>query len=330
MREWERRSNESFLDYEERIYKNRTRYGLDWAEVNEILSIDNHPDHTRKMSYGYLRRVEQEKSNTFDRSVMIMSDIHLPFERDDVLEIIAKHSTEINTLVIAGDLLDCKSVSSFPQIKSLTLEQELVYGHKFLKEVRKILNNDQRIILIRGNHEERYQKEICRLHQKDMQKLINPELLDMICSGFTLYEDGKKKMYDKIEGITYIPHWYANLDEKLIVCHPKDFSRVKGKMLENVSMHFMNKGEKFDVVVFGHTHKASTGLVDRAASVFAIENPCMCKNQSYSDVGKLGYAPQAYGYTIVKYSEDEGVDFNNIRVYHLEEEGKGSKYVVNL
>jgi len=316
---YDRRENESLMDYEERLYRNQFLYGLSWEDINKLLGLEQHPDSTRKASYGYLKRVDQERENKFDKSVMIINDIHLPFEREDVLEIINKHKNEINTLVIGGDLINCKSISKYPQIKTITLEEELIYTYEFLKKVRKILDNGQKIIIINGNHEERWYRDICNLHEKDMQKFINPYLIGMITEGFTIYNEDKKKKYEGLSDIVYIPHWFVNIDNKIIVCHQKDFSKVKGKMLESATQHFLNRNEEFDVLVITHTHKYSSGLVDRFQNKFAIENGCLCQPQKYADNGKLNYAPQSYCYTIIKYNNDEKVNYNNIKTYFLDE-----------
>jgi len=328
---YERRKNESLMDYEERLYRNQKRYKISWQKITKLLNLDQHPDTTRKASYGYLRRVDQERENKFDKSILIINDLHLPFERKDILDIVNKHKNEITTLVIGGDLMDCKSISKFHQIKTLTVEEELIYAYNFLKELRKILDKGQDIIIIDGNHEERWYKDICDMQQKDMQKFINPSLIDMIVEGFTLYYEGSKKRYEGIKGIIYIPHWFVNINQKVIVCHPKNFSSVKGKMLENSVQHFINRGEKFDVLVIAHTHKYSNGIVDRYQGKFAIENGCMCLPQSYADNGKLNYTPQAYCYTIIKYNDNEPVNYNNIKTYFLDEYvDKGKEYQIKI
>src|SRR5690606_36422587 len=123
---YERRKNESLMDYEERLYRNQSRYKLSWKKITELLNLNQHPDTTRKASYGYLRRVDQERENKFDKSVMVLNDLHLPFERKDVLEIIEKHKNEITTLVFDCDLIDCKTISKIHQIKTITVEEELI------------------------------------------------------------------------------------------------------------------------------------------------------------------------------------------------------------
>lgn len=329
---YERRKNESLMDYEERLYRNQSEYKISWEKITELLNLNQHPDTTRKASYGYLRRVDQERENKFDKSIMIINDLHLPFERKDIFEIINKHKNEITTLVIGGDLLDCKSISKFPQIDLYSIEDELIYGYEFLKKLRKTLDKGQNIIIIDGNHEERWYKDICNLTEKTFQKFINPNLIDMYIEGFTIYEDNKKRKFEGIEGIIHIPHWFVNIDQKIIVCHPKNFSVVKGKMLENGAQHFINRGEKFDVLVMGHTHKYSCGIVDRFQGKFVIENGCLCQPQSYADKGILKYTPQSYCYTIIKYNKDEPINYNNIKTYFLDEyeEKENIVYQINI
>ena len=315
-----RRESENIGEYKERLYKNRSEYGLDWEDVKELLNSEQHPDSIRKSSYGYLERIEDEKNiSRFDKSIMIMNDIHLPYEREDVLEIISKHADEITTLVINGDLMDCESISKFPKIKRLTLEEELVYTYNFLKKVRKLLNKGQKIVINRGNHEERLYRQICEMHQKDLQKMINPDVIDMMVEGFTIYDNGKKNKYEGLSDIIYIPNWYVNIDGKIIAGHPKDFSTVDGKMCEKTSEHFLNQGEEFEVIVFGHTHKYSQMTVSRRQNTYVVENGCLCKPMEYVNNGKLGYTPQHYSYTIIKYNNGEKIKYNNIKVYHLEE-----------
>ena len=320
MKIYEKRQNETQGDYKERLYRNMSRWGMGWNAVKKLLGSTHSEDHLRKTSYGYLERIDDEKSHTFDNSVMIINDLHLPFEREDVLEIIAKHANEITTLVIAGDLMDCESISSFPKIERLKLEDELIYTYNWLKEVRKILDKDQKIVIVEGNHENRWYRLVCELHKKNLQTFIDPHLLNMITEGFTIYDrDGKRRKFEPLDGIINIPHWFVNLDNKIIVAHPKDFSSVDGRMCEKASAHFLNRQEEFEVVVFGHTHRYTQMTVSRRQGVYVVENGALCKPMPYSDTGKLNYTPMDSCYTIVKYNNDEKINFNNIKVYHLDD-----------
>lgn len=333
------KENESLLQYRARLYRNKIALGLNNKEIYELYIKETGDTiaesscrcsaTTYNQALGDFLEIKAQEEK-FDKSILFMNDIHCPFEREDVLNIITKHKHEITTLVIGGDLMDCESISSFPKIKRSSLTEELIYTYEFMKKIRDILGDNKKIIIINGNHEERLHKVISKMAEKELQPFLNPNILEMLVDGFTIYTDGKKVNYKGIEGITYIPHWYVLIDD-IVVCHPKDFSRVKGKMLENTASHFINKGFNFSTIVFGHTHKMSQGVIDRYEDKFVVENPCLCQPHSYSDCGKLGYSQQTYGYTIIKYNNGEGVNPNNIKTYLLEEiTDTTSKYKIEL
>ncbi|OSA92841.1 UNVERIFIED_ORG: hypothetical protein B2H93_13525 [Clostridium botulinum] len=316
-------------------YRCRIPYGYTNIELasdlNKILGTTYRESYLRGKGQNFNKGRDFVKSdNKFDNSIMIINDIHAPYEREDLLESISKHSDEIDTLIINGDYLDCHSISSFSQVKETSLKDEVVYGYYLLKKIRKILNRNQKIIMNCGNHEKRYFTNISKMNEKDLQTFINPEILEMYTEGFTLYVDGKKKKYEPIEGLIYIPHWYMVVDG-IVVCHPLTFSQSKGKMLENISSYFVNLGIDFTLAVLGHTHKYSAGITERFSNKSVIENCCMCKPQKYSDCGKTSYSPQTYGYTIIKYNKCEKVTLNNCKTYILEESvDTVSDYIVEI
>ena len=334
-----KKENESLLEYRARLYRNKIAYGFNNNKDIYDYYIKETGDEIAESSCrcsatNYNQCLEDQLNrqiNEFNKNIMIINDVHAPFEREDLLLEIQKHAHEIDTLVIGGDFMDCESISSFPKINRTSLTEELIYSYNLMRSIRKILNNGQKIVLFNGNHEERLKMMISKMHEKDLQKFINPNILEMLVDGFTIYEDGKKKKYEGIEGIIYVPRWYVNIDDKIIVSHPKDFSAVDGKMCEKVSEYFLNQHEVFEMLVFAHTHKYSQMKVSRRQGVYVVENGCMCKNHEYASNGKLGYTPQDYCYTIVRYNNDEKINYNNINVIHLDElEEKKELYKVCL
>ena len=65
------------MDYEEKNMKSI----IIWFIMEEImnLGINQHYDSTRKASYGYIKRIDQEKEHQFDKSVMIINDFAFTF-----------------------------------------------------------------------------------------------------------------------------------------------------------------------------------------------------------------------------------------------------------
>ena len=158
-----------------------------------------------------------------------------------------------------------------------------------------------------------------KMQQKQLQKMINPNLLEMLEDGFVYYDNGKKKNYKGIENFEYINSWFAKLFDNLIICHPKNFSNIGGKVSEQVSEYFLNQGiaEKDDVIVFGHTHKFSILKNNRRQGLFVIENGCMCEPMEYACNGKLGFTPQNYCYTYLEFGNGKKINCNDIKVCHL-------------
>jgi len=333
IRDIRREDYQSDLGWIASIYRNKKLLNMNNNEIAKY--INEHSDRilgestirckAKDYNIGrseYKREVEQ---NTYDKGIMVINDLHVPFQRDDVIEHINNHKDEITTLVIIGDYLDCYSISNFPKIREVLLKEEVVAGYNFMKKIRDVLGDDKKIIICNGNHEERYKANISRMHEKDLQQFINPNILEMYVEGFTIYEGKKKIEYKPIKNLVFIPHWYF-VSDGVVYCHPKDFTKVKGKMLENVTSHFINKGIDFSMVVFGHTHKYSCAVVDRFGNKCAVENCCMCKEHEYADAGKLGYTSQTYGYSIIKYNVGDKVSLNNVKTYLLEGETKDKDY----
>lgn len=327
MMRFERRENESKFEQKVRLCNAKLNKDIDvtWEELTNILELDCSGDHLRKLSYGYKEFVEYDTENKLSKNdkvkVLIMNDIHLPYQRDDVLSEIRKNKN-VDYIIFGGDIIDCESCSSFDVMDRPSVDEEIVIAHKFINKINTIIDpNKTKIICIRGNHEERYTKDIIKMQQKQLQKMLNPKLLEMLQDGFIVYDNNKKIKYEPISNFEYVDDWKVRLFDNLIVCHPKDFSGVDGRMCEKVSEHFLNRhmADIDDVIVFGHTHKHSRMNVNRRQGIYVVENSCMCKPHDYADCGKLGYNPQNYGYTYLEFEEGKKIDINDIKCITLKE-----------
>lgn len=268
----------------------------------------------KKIEEGINEIEIENKVSDVKKKVMIINDVHVPYQHEKLLNEIKKHS-DIDYLVIGGDLIDCESCSSFQVLERPTLEEELVAAHEFIQEINKIINAE--IICIKGNHEERLEREICKMQNKGLQRLLDSQLLRMLEEGFKFNIGTKRKQYKAIENFKYIDKWYARLFDNLVICHPKDFSNVPAKIAEKSAEYFLNRDviEKDDIIFIGHTHKFSQIVSTRRQDVFVVENGCSCKPMDYSDRGNLNYGNQVNCYTIVEFEEGCKIDRNDIKTY---------------
>ncbi|MCI6458644.1 MAG: metallophosphoesterase [Clostridium sp.] len=267
----------------------------------------------KKMKKEVIEEKERKLENK-KKKIMIINDVHVPYQHDGLLDEIRKHK-DMDYLVIGGDLIDCESCSSFQMLERPTLEEELVAAHEFIQEINKII--DAEIICIKGNHEERLEREICKMQNKGLQRLLDSQLLRMLEEGFKFNIGTKRKKYKAIENFKYIDKWYARLFDNLVICHPKDFSNVPAKIAEKSAEYFLNRGiiEKDDIIFIGHTHKFSQIVSTRRQDVFVVENGCSCKPMDYSDRGNLNYGNQVNCYTIVEFEEGCKINKNDVKTY---------------
>ena len=268
----------------------------------------------KKIEEGINEIEIENKISNAKKKIMIINDVHVPYQHEELLSEIKKHS-DIDYLVIGGDLIDCESCSSFQMLERPSLEEELVSAHEFIQEINKIINAE--IICIKGNHEERLEREICKMQNKGLQRLLDSQLLRMLEEGFKFNIGTKRKQYKAIENFKYIDKWYARLFDNLVICHPKDFSNVPAKIAEKSAEYFLNRDviEKDDIIFIGHTHKFSQIVSTRRQDVFVVENGCSCKPMNYSDRGNLNYGNQVNCYTIVEFEEGCKIDRNDIKTY---------------
>ena len=251
--------------------------------------------------------------------VLVLSDLHIPFHRNDLFEIVEKHKNEIKAIICPGDVLDMFEISKYPSVDQFPVEQELISAIDVFTKIRNIVGNEVDIILCYGNHDARWRKYIANMHQKKLYKFINPNVLEMLKSGFTLYENGEERHYEGIKDLTIVNSWYVNINHELICCHPNNFSTTEIKNAKNAIEHFISCGEKFNVVAVAHNHHQ--GEVPKYLGKYAIETGCMCQEFDYSN-GNTKARPQDYGYALFSFDENGKISKNESRVYTLDCERK--------
>jgi len=251
-----------------------------------------------------------------NKKIMVTADWHFPYHREDLINNIKKHKDEIEALIVGGDALNNDSLSRFLDIGKKTFEEEIINFYNFVKEIRSILPDKVKIIFIRGNHCLRLFKSIASMQEKGLQKFINPEVLSMLVDGFIIYENGKKIIYDPIPNLVYVPHWFCNINNELIIAHPEENSRTHVKTAVNAVDYFLKRNETFSTCVVAHTHKYGSAT---EFNKWAIQIGSCCKPQRYSDTGKFGYTPQDYNYIIFEFDGEGKIDRNQSKIYMLDE-----------
>lgn len=267
----------------------------------------------------YITRKDKPKVTLKDRlaidgisKMLVISDLHVPYHRDDILDIVKKHAEEIEVLVLGGDVIDCYSISSFKPLEPKPLITEMANCHRLLKDIQSIIP-DVRKIIIKGNHEERWAKYMSNM-SSEVNKLHSDNIMREIVKGFESHDRqaGTITTYEPLD-YEIVDTWYCQVND-VIVCHPITFSRVAGKTSEMALNYFVEGGFNFNVALVAHTHKASSCY---KYGKYAAEIGCTCKPQEYANKGKLTYTQQINGYFLATF-KDNKFDINHSRNYILQ------------
>lgn len=246
------------------------------------------------------------------KPLLVINDLHIPFQREDILTLITKCKDELGTIIFGGDLIDCKAISTYPDLNDITIEHEIIQSIKFINNVRKIVGNDVKIKCIRGNHEQRWSTYIAKMRDDSLYKFINPNVLEMLRDGMTLYCNEQKTYFKGDPNLEIIDDWYTN-EKGVLICHPTNYYNQPTKNATTAIQYFMAHDEKFEVLICAHSHHQSQCFF---GGKWAIESGCCCKPMEYFK-GKTTAREQDYGFVYIVFDENNKPSINDSIVYKL-------------
>lgn len=279
--------------------------------------ISIHPESVRY----YITRKDKPKLTIKDKlmddgieKVLVLSDLHIPYHRSDVIDIVKKHKDEISMIIFNGDIIDCKPISKFVELGRGSLIDEMASCHEILKEIDNLTPNVRKVMTI-GNHEQRMEKYMAT-KKSELNDLHSSNILREICDGFKKanHEKGTIVYYKALPNYEILDNWYFEYNG-MICCHPLSFSKIPARTAYNAIEYFVRNGFNFDTCLVAHTHHYGACM---DLGKYTVETGCLCKPQPYSSVGKLTYVPQDYGYHLAVF-KDGKYDINESRNYILKE-----------
>lgn len=259
------------------------------------------------MEDNLIKDIESQLDDINDiERVLVLSDLHIPFHKEeDIISIIKKHSN-VSTIIFAGDILDCFSVSTFPKEMHIPLHEELKTASAFLRRIDRLTPNTKKIIF-RGNHEFRFKRYLAKF-QSEFSPLVSDDILEIIQHGFTYrnYRNVKKTVEPLSDNYEVIDSWYY-IYKDLVLAHPTNFSKIPMRTCVSAYDYFKNQGVDFGAIAIGHTHK--TGTLIHGGTLLC-ELGCLCRQMDYANNGNVNYTPQTNGYGLFVFHKDK-VDIYN-------------------
>lgn len=234
------------------------------------------------------------------RKVLVISDIHVPFESQENLQKAIDLNRTADMLIIAGDFLDLYSCSRHRKRMNLPHETELDRGVRVLEYLSKTF---RWVRIIRGNHDERALKKIRDLLPAELLYLVENEPLDIITRPFA--------------NVEYVDNWWTQVGDA-IIAHQERSSTTEGKPGIYLMEFFLEKGwadrmnlqPKPRVFVTGHTHQISSMYPRPGIKVF--ESGSITEAQEYTMDATAFMRPPLAGFVSLN-QIDNMTDFNTSR-----------------
>jgi predicted phosphodiesterase len=188
---------------------------------------------------------------------LILNDIHLPFVDIGLLEKALRVARLLNIkqLVILGDLIDFESVAKFDfGGEQYTLMEELHIARDYFKEFEKQFD---RIVFIRGNHDERAIKTLKKIKHiletslKATEYSAYQAILGIDVSDTPWHQYKRFFESDKVEVSN---HAKCEFEGKYIGLHPSNYSRNP----PTVEKAFAHKYHKH--IIGTHAHTSALGF----------------------------------------------------------------------
>lgn len=188
---------------------------------------------------------------------VVLPDLHCPCEDEEFIDKVSglAASWGIKDAVIAGDLLDLESLSSYVNDVTCTVEYGLEHAEKVIDGLLQVMDN---VVWIMGNHEERLLRVIGK-NQISFERL--------------------KRLVSCDPRLTFSEYFYAMSDDgRWMICHPAEFSVANPLGVTSLM------AAKYGVnVITGHMHVTACGQ-DLTGKYYGVVAG-MC-----ADPDKLGYA----------------------------------------
>ena len=246
------------------------------------------------------------------KKIVSISDLHVPFEREDLINKVINEHKDADVLVVNGDFLEIYAVSTWAKNKEVILQYEYDIALQYLEYFSSVFPH---VVLVRGNHERRINKFFASYVSPVISFLVDKEILNRLAAGERYDDFGNVIERRPFENVHYEggPNaWYVQIG-KTIFLHPEQSSSVDGRMAVKAQEYFMSR-EDVDCLVVGHTHKIAT--IPRRGKL-CMEQGCLCCPLDYEKEGKFSHTVRTLGYAVIWQDKRGNCDFNKSKVVYL-------------
>lgn len=307
------------LDPEE----NTSLKSIDLTLVNKNLFNNSPSDVTEEVEeYGsvdaFLDAVEIARSkieiihkpnNSKAMKILSLSDLHVPFHNEKLIKEIMDEHSDADMCVLNGDIVDAYGASSYSQDKLVTISKEYNIA---LDIIRYASQKFPKVLLIRGNHDQRVDRYFSKKIDPHMFALAQRDILWRLANGYVYDRNGKHIGTVNMDNVIYNPGgqpWFAQVG-RTVFMHPHSYGSKQMATVCSAQVHLENfiDRDSYDSIVIGHTHKVGK-IVEKGKLL--IEQGCLCDIMDYQKEGRYITRPQTVGYAVIYQDEKGNTNFND-------------------
>lgn len=239
--------------------------------------------------------------------IVAISDLHVPFCREDLVKEIAKKHSGADECVVTGDLFDCNLISVFPKEKEIPFAIE--YAAVF-ELVYALSQNFGKVTLVDGNHDfGRFAREMGKINPT-IKFLVKESPLKYVAEGRSFSPQGEDQGTISLPNVFYAgesgPSWWHRVGKTIFAHRLRGFRKAPMANAAHVADWFINRGTDFQCLVSAHSHRV--GMIPYRGGRILIDQGALCYPMAYEVDGGCNLPPMDLGYAIVEMDSKGNVD----------------------
>ena len=246
------------------------------------------------------------------RRYLVLSDLHIPFHNKEALASIVQSHPEMDGVILAGDFLDCYSLSRFLKERDAPLQDELAQGKAVLTT---LAERYPKVWAIGGNHERRSLNFFAQRLPAELLFLVSYNLLEYITHNLPNVEIVKNEHKD-----VTTEHFFELGD--CVIAHAETTSKVPLKHVQGFEewlrkWRYALEQKSWRAIMQAHSHQGGQFYAHGGEILWMeLGSLVTLKGMDYALRGDVKYSPPTLGYGLLV--QDEGrTDFGETRFIPL-------------
>jgi predicted phosphodiesterase len=259
-----------------------------------------------------------------DHKILVLSDLHIPFTCNPMLEEAFHEHGDADEVVLLGDIWDMYAVSRFGKDRQIDVVEELEIGTRLITD---LLERFPKVVVVLGNHDTRPVRWVER---------ENPQMLPLVLSPleyvkYRLVTEHREHLLERLVTPTYTvsgshPEYpimtnHVYLVGDALLGHFEVSRKGPANTVYRLALEWlpfwgpMIGADGIRVLVQGHVHRLSKS---QYGPYLLIESGCCAHLMGYTVRAPLSYSVPGVGY-VVLYQRDGVTDFNRSGYYVYQE-----------